>query len=528
MITWIQTSFGKHHKVLLGLLLGITIISFVFFGAWSSARPGGTRAKSYLGVNLDSARETAPFRKYIRFEHGEDLLQRIDGQQYSFWFLGNILDCHTADALQIPDPNEAQLKAFAERNPDLVAKIKTLAPGEKQDFAHYLNTRWRIERANNILRGPGYALSFESALAWRILNTHWTIETATLANATFSPAITPTEDALKSFHEQHKEDYRVPPRVTLTTATFQPDATDAAAVPPGDAPPTDDELRRYAHGNAQAFTPRLDLAKLDDQLKTRKDEIIQHMRTSKIRDHLAGRISTLLADELPVDAPPAPGKIPKILAATNAVQHTLQPYGKDSIPAGTGLPNALLEAALKLGNEVWRSDVYPLGNNNVVVFFHQKTEPSRIPALEEIRDKITAGFVQQERNRLFNEHCVATGRQLNSALAEGKKFADAATALGLTVKTYPPFKFLALPNELKPLENTLPVELNATAEGSLTPFLRNGADALYAHVAKKETPAFDATLPEVQTQEKIRAGFAAQTAFQAIRAELQGKAFGTR
>lgn len=528
MITWIQTSFGKHHKVLLGLLLGITIISFVFFGAWSSAGPGGTRTQSYLGLNLGSARETAPFRKYLRFEYGDDLLRRVDEQQYRMWFLGNILDAHMADALQIPDPNDAQLKAFAERNPDIVAKIKTLAPGEKQDFAHYLNTRWRIEHAGNILRGPGYALPFESALAWRIINTQWTIETATLANASFSPAFTPSEDALRNFYEQNKENYRIPPRLTLATATFQPDATDAAAIAPDAAPPTENELRQHAYANAQAFTPQLDLAKFDDQLKTRKDEIIQHMRTSKIRDHLAGRISTLLADELPVDIPPAPDKIAKILAATKATQHTLAPYGKDSIPTGTGIPNALLEAALKLGNDVWRSDVYPLGNNNVIVFFHQKTDPSRIPTLEEVRDKVTASFVQQERNRLFSEHCVATGKQLNAALAEGKTFADAARALGLTVKTYPPFKFIALPNELQALENTLPGELNATAEGGLTPFLRNGPDALYAYVLKKEAPAFDATLPEVRTQEKIRADFAAQSSLNAIRAELQGRAFQAR
>ncbi|MDR2844789.1 MAG: peptidyl-prolyl cis-trans isomerase [Puniceicoccales bacterium] len=499
MITWIQTSFGRHHKLLLGALLGITIISFVFFGAWSSASGSGRHGQVFLGVDLHSSRACEPYT---------DILQLAGGRADEQSLKSVILLTHLADAVQIPSPTETQFKKYIETSlgtndaakrqfHQQVQTILGVSPEVATSrIVRYFQTRWRIEQAQEYLKGPGYVLPFEAALLWRTQETQWTIAVATLDGTAFKPAIEVTEDALKAFFDEHKADFTIPPRVTADYALFSPSEADIAAVTTA---PTDAELSKYAKENAQNF-PGLDVKKIDEEIKTRRAELEKGWRVAQTRDYLAGRISSLLAEQLPFDeVAPNAEKIKQVLANAGAVVATAPSFDKNDVPKELPVPANILANALKLTSETWRSDVYPL-TSNVVVFFHKQTEPAYIPTLEKVREKVVAAYTQHEKKRLFVLHSADIGKQLRGAVAEGKTFAETATALGLKVKDYPGFKISqeAFPIELLPVANSLVTELRVTDVGAVTAVLRDGIDARYAYIAKKDEPKLDANAPEIQ------------------------------
>jgi peptidyl-prolyl cis-trans isomerase D len=504
MLTWIQTSFGKHHRVLLGALLGITIVSFVFFGAWSGAQ-GARRAKTFLGVDLNSQKQMESYLDFAFFDSviGTGLAQ---GDSKTA-----ILLKHLADTAQIPDPTPEQAKKFFETlsksAPNLQGGLAAVVEAASNRlgirpeaaalrFERFLFTLWRVQAVKTILAGPGFAVPYGSALQWRAETTRWTVETATLPAASFSPQIPAPEDTLKTYFAENKENFRLPPVVHASYALFSPSPEDIAAVT---ETPTDEQLKAYVFNNFQNIKiPGFDLFKLDEQLKTHRAELEKSWRAAQARDRLAGRISTLMALQLPVsDEPANPDHISSVLSANGSAETPLPAFDKDSIPQNLPVPGTLLGNVLKLTSEIWRSDVYPLPDK-VVVFFHKKTDPSRLPEFAEVREKVTAAYLAQEKKRLFAEHSARIGKQLREAAAAGKNFAQTARDLGLSTEEIPPFTFPESPEKFN--TTSLLPELNRLAEGEITPVLKNGEDTFYARLVKKDAPPFDLNAPEVQTR----------------------------
>ncbi|MDR2862357.1 MAG: peptidyl-prolyl cis-trans isomerase [Puniceicoccales bacterium] len=529
MITWLQTSLGKHHKTLLGLLLGVTIVSFVFFGAWSNAHPE-RGAKLFFGVDLNSARASEPYSDFAVLSALLEGRRATDDGIH----LG-ILFSYLADTAQIPAPSPEKLKKSVEESFGGEESLRSkwaLFVGEVQRLLgtsgaqenvlprieRYFSMRWRIQQVQERLLGPGYSLPFESALEWRAQNTQWTLDTATLSAASFSPKIEPDEAALKGYFEKNKESFRIAPRITVNYAAFTPSAADQAAVT---ATATVDQLRNFALENAQSI-PGFDLAKLDEQLKSDAGRVSLEAswREAQVRDVLVARVSMLLAEKLPVEeeAPPAE-KIKQVLEPAGAALTPVGAFDETSVPTTLPVSPGILANALSLSAEKWRSDIYPSGAG-VVVFFHQKTDPARIPAFEEVREKVNTGFLRAEKSRLFSEHTRTVRDQLGSAIAGGKKFAEAAQALGLTVKSHPAFKPGSPPSELSPVRDALFAELPALSAGDLAPVLRNGADALYVRIDKKETPELDLNAPEIQNITAINSRYASSGSLRSLMDEL--------
>jgi hypothetical protein len=530
MITWIQTSFQKHHKLALGTLLGITIVSFVFFGAWSGA--GGARPKSsFLGVDTRSQREIEPYRD-IAVVLQKDPVECILGK-------------HLADAAQIPTPTDAQAAAFVGDfrffygrllTPRIAAgipetELPKLNAEQRKNFLDALTARiaasiegatppaakkaaagrlvaaikqaWRIEEATKLLAGPEYAPPFEATLQWRVLNTTWTLETATLDAAGFKPEIPTPDDKLRPFFDARAETFRIPPFVEVACAVFPTDKRDRDAAS-SDAPPERD-LRAFILNNKDALALEitgLDTAKLDEQLDASKPDnkraaILKAWNDSRARDALAGRISEAL-EKLSLDDPFSEERVAKFTAANGGKLSSVPAFNSNSIPKTAPVPADLLRHALTLTTEQWRSSVYPAKNGQVVVFFLKNTKPSRIPEFAEVREKVAAEYTAAEKARLFAELATTTGAKIREAVKDGKKFTDAAKTLGLKTDAPKPFKPDNVPADLQPLGRQLWREAAIVAVGEITPVLRAGDKAVFVHVVKRDTPAPDANDPTLK------------------------------
>ena len=491
MIIWIQTNLNKHHKFLLGTLLGITIISFVFFGAWSQA--GRSAGKNfYLGVDLSSSRDRALYEDLALLEgFGREGRIGLDALRML------IFSVHLANIAQIPAPTTEQIKTYLdgkqtldmssgsfriisvrERIPALLDLLQERANGSRDDATRRLGNAfaesWRISRADELLAGPGFAIPFEAALKWRSQNTEWTLETATFNGTQYNPAIEVREDALKTYFENKKESFRIPHFVKVSYSVFKPAPKDAESVP---VEPTDAELRKFLYDNAKVI-PGFDLGKLDDQLKTRKAEFVKNWRDVQINERLAGRISTLLNEQFPFDEVRASEeRIAKFLEAEGATSTTLPAFNEESIPSTLPLPPDYLRHALKLNKEVWRSDVYVLAKGGgAVVFFLNDSQPARIPNLDEVREKVITAWRAQEH--------------------------------------------AASPGELLLIGPQVWSELALTKTGSIARYFRKGNDMIYIRVEARKEPPIDPKAPEIATLSEADARNTASRSLNGTKLEL--------
>jgi hypothetical protein len=547
MITWIQTSFGKHHKLLLGSLLGVTIISFVFFGAWSGAS-GGRASNTYLGVDLNSRRELGPFY---------DLAAVINAKDVSLL----IFYKHLADTAQIPAPSDAQLLDFykselgagdlnaaAARRSQVALMLQQRsqnAPGTPAENAARVDDAfrqlWRIQALLKQYAGPDFAANYEGTLRWRTENTKWSIETATLSGAGFDPAVATPDDKLKRYFADHKPDFKIKPQILAAAVVFtaKPEDSKPAA---NEQQPADADLRTFATNYPEivkATFPKFDLLKFDDQLKTDRAQILAAYNTAKAPlDRLGGRITEWLDRKLPTSELTGYESAKRILIAEGATFAEPPAFDEDRVPtdakaSGITIPATLFKAALKLSREEWRSGQYdlPLEQGKpakVVVFLHRKTTPAREPEFAEVKTKVAAAYTLAQKATLRDERDIAAWRKLDEALRAGKTFTAAANEQKLAIKNYAPFRVSSaslseIPPDLFGVLGSLLPELRRVPEGALTPKLRNGPDTLFVRLVKRDIPepATDADKKQVETYATEIARNASQRTGSNLLAELQ-------
>ncbi len=524
MITWLQTSFGRHHKLVLGLLLGVTIISFVFFDAWSGV--GSMRATKFLGVNLNSPRQLERYSNIFALQYGQ-VPQGNFGYTEEGQFL--IFSLHLADTLQIPNPNTAQLREFLGTiyggQENIATKVAEQVQAASRIFGvneqqaksrleQVYNDIWRLQRAEEILSGPGHALNSEAVSLWKERNTDWTIEAASLGSDSFQPAIQPTEEQLQTYFESHKQSYELPPEVALSYVIFP--AADAA----GFAAPSDAELRQFAMANAQQIEG-FDFTKIDESIAAHRDAILQRWTQEQTGLRAASAASNFLAEELPfaekAEENPTSAEIDQKLAARQLRRAPIPAFSKNNVPQELPVPADILRQGLNLSTLQWRSDAFAFGDK-AVVLFHEKATPARLPELAEVRAQVAADFSAQERTRLFAEHVVAQGKILRETVAQGGKFAETAQSLGFVVKPYPAFRIATMPSDFYGVAAQFFTSLAETPVGGVTPLLRNQQSATFVHVLQKtEAPLGDSNAAEIAQIQAALASQAATTTWQGNR-----------
>jgi peptidyl-prolyl cis-trans isomerase D len=554
MITWIQTTFQKHHKLALGTLLGITIVSFVFFGSWSGA--GGSRqTETYLGVDTKARREIGPF-----YDLAAVMGSRGDLNSLIFYK-------HIADVAQIPEPTDAQLREFYKKElgggdikiaaalrANIAVRLQQhsqATPGSPADNDARVDAAFRqlirIHSAFKLLAAPEFSDPFEGQLRWQATNTSWTIETATLAGAGFDPKIDASDDKVKPYFEAHKKDFTIKQQTLAAAAVFtaKPDDNKPAK---NETPASDEDLRTFALNNeavVKATFKTYDSLKLTEQLKSNRADFLKAYNASKAPlDRLGGRITEWLEKKLPGGEPTNYESAKRTLIAEGAVFVEPAAFSEDNVPSNAKvgditIPTALLKNALRLNRDEWRSGQYdlPLQPGKpaaVVVFLWRKTIPAREPTFAEVKDKVVKKFTAQEKSRLRDERDTAEWRKLDEQLRAGKSFADAAKAQKLTYKTFPAFKFPSAGKDGQYEMNNFPVELlyayqrlsselRRSAAGTLLPKMRTGNDALFVRLIKREAPELKAEADKKAAEDlaKAAAANAAQSSLHNTLAGLQ-------
>lgn len=524
MITWIQKTFQQHFRVIFFILLAGVIISFVFitnvsggFGRTENRVP----KRPFFGLDLSNEQDQA---RLIRDGSLSAMLLyggRIgDVQQYAF---GRQAMLYTADQLQIPQPTEAELKAYIQTIPIFMRRQGETDTAFQFDAATYDRVRKdpsllgvaatpgqltrviaddaRIANVVRTLAGPGYALPEEVRQLIKQADSTWTLQTAAIPADSFKPAITHAESELSAYFETNRGSYTIPPRVRVSYAEISASlflsgiTLDEAAI------------RAYYDANPSRFPKPAAApesmaapATADSDYNLVKPQVELALRHQRALD-AANKAASDLAHKLYSEkiAPGSP-EFTRMLIQGNATINTAPDFSENDVPAQFG-PNryAVAREAFALDTDNRVSNAINTGSGAIILFWESGT-PSREPDFLEVRDKVAADYTAQETRRQF----VALGQklktQIQDALKAGSTFEQAvttaATSAGLaaTTKDIPPFTLRTATSEH--IDGSIVAALEHIDQGDVSDMAVVSGEGRFVYAKARQVPDLTEANPD--------------------------------
>lgn len=519
VITWLQNSTQKHHRLIFGFLLVVVGVSFVFYtgSGPNTGLPG--RSSQYLGVDLGNARAIQRFEDPMRLtalpEDNETRIRRI--------CLG-IAQKHLADQIGLPTPGEAEVQewvreAFKSISPqgltsqawesyvtELQARLDCGRDEALARFQTCVEDILRWQKAARLLAGPGHASPAQVRDLLTAVDTRWTTRAATLPFATFRPAVADDLAKAKAHFAANAEAHRIPGSVVVRAAAFPAPAAKARTV-------TEEEILTHAYNFAEELG--IPAGKVSEEALRRKDEIGARILARAAAEEEAARLSDALLDAFPaLDARPADAALDAWLRERKASVAEPVTLVDGAAAEVAGVPAAAAAAAARLAEgSAWHTEFY-VGPKGPVVLLVDRRTPSRIPTFDEVKEKALADWRESERGRLFILRSKEVADAIRKAMAAGETFPVAANRLGLSVAPET-VAFLAkdVPESLRGPGIPAETALAEAGEGKATdPIRTRGGDFVILHALRREAPTLDPKDPRLETLVRnLSAAFAETT-----------------
>ena len=509
MITWIQTYFQKHFRAIFAVLLGVTIISFIFginaSGGFGRGEHQVTE-RPFFGHDLNSEQEAV---RIARDGELSAMLRRLPlryQQELDEYTRIRIAGAALADELHLPMPTEQSLAAYIATVPAF-QKNGAFDPTIYSDFSDSLknNPRFtiadvnrvfradaRLNAVNQLLGGPGYVLPADIRELLTRTDTKWSIAIATLDYATFDPGMNVTEEALKKFFEEKSGNYEVAPRARLSAVEFH--GAEFAAT----GPVPEDQLRAFYNSNLTRFpapaepakdpkapvaAPEAGLPAADAFAKVRAQVEITY------RIELGSRAAIKAANDFAVAlyerrATANSPELAAFLASQKRSAAAVEPFAPDNPPAAMPWLAEYGEQISRLGKERFFSDPLPTPDGAIILLWNE-TLPAYQPAFAEAREKVLADYRENEKRKRFVAQGQTLRAKLTAALKTGIPFEKAAADSKLEVKSFANF---TLQNTPKDMPAAARETLQSLQAGEIADMIATGDKGYLVYAAQKQLP----------------------------------------
>lgn len=520
MISWIQTTFQRHTKLVMLFLLVAITIPFVFtIGAAPGIGQAGHKVleQDFFGHNLGNEQEArAIFRDGSLSAQLKGAFQ-ASGPQLQQYSLSRIAGLALAKDLGIPEPTAQQLSAYianlpvfkndqgafdASRYKNFEDSLKANPNLSAADATRIFREDARLEALSKVLAGPGYVLPGDIVEQLKRTDTTWSLAVATLDYATFDAGVHVTDAALQKFYEENSFRYEVPARPRLSLVEFK-----ASEFAPTTAP-SEQEARAFYEANAARFPVPADAADKKDagtpsfalgQNATTAPDNFSKVRAqveAAMKDAVARRAASKAANDFTVAvferkvAANSP-ELAALVAAQRRTATPLAPFTFDQPPADRSWLANYSEQISRLDQERFFSDPLPTPDGYAVLLWNEAL-PAYKPMLSEVREKVAADYRESEKRRRFADHGKAVRDRLQAAVKSGKSFADAAAAEKLEVKSYANFTLRQPPQDLPYAAFSAMQNLEV---GQVSDMVTTGDKGHFAFAAEKKLPDTSAANP---------------------------------
>lgn len=545
MISWIQKSFQQHFRVVFAVLLAVTIISFIFTigAAPGIGRADRTVAKMpFFDLNLGSDADSrklygdASLSAYLIFGYvGNDdpRLQPYAQTRYACLAIANELHIPAPTSNEITDYIKG-LPRFANEKGEFDAKkyadfrdSHKRDPNFEAELSRIVSDNVRITRVQKLISGPGYVLPSDVKRELALADTSWTLGVATLDYASFNPTITPTEAELSKFFADNNARYQIPAKVSVSYVDFP------AAAYVSQINVTEPEVRSFYDSNPARFpkpatpgddkkpqippapaNPAADYALVRPQVEaTLKLERAQRLAAKDASDFTV----MLYERKVPFGSPDVAG----LAAQQGRALKDAPPFSEEDVPAVLGSNPQIGEEAFRLNKDRYFSDALSTGQGSVVLIWKEMIAP-RQPLLAEVRAKVTADYVEQEKRKRFLDAGRAVRTQLASHLKSGEAFDKAAEAaaasqgLKVEAKLHPAFTLRQRPQDVDMQVFNSLEHLEKGDVSEMIPAQANKGILVYA--ADKKVPEVSESNPQyAETRSRIAKYTASENGAQIVR-----------
>ena len=406
---------------------------------------------------------------------------RMRGSQeyalYRLWMLGLARD------LKLPEPNEAQLQEFIKtRRFFWDEKDQQFKPSRYNEYLKEWKGRfslrslfeedYKIEQVKNVMQGVTCVLPRESEISFQSVHATYALDYIEVKDEGEDPSL--SEEEIRKFFEEHKEDYRVPQQADVTVLVLDAEKFNAKVPAPSEA-----DLKTYFDEHKEDFEK-------DDQepefLKVRKD--VEKAWKGEKSLALAEDAASKLAVQVYEKSIKLNSKAWKELLEKNQVRcvYSIPPYSKVSAPKKE-FPRELLLKAFELNEEHFLSDPQVIKGGVALVALN-KFIPTYLPECDKVIQQVTDDAKRLKRQKVFNEKI----DQLKASLEKNE------LPKGIEVKSLEPFTLEQL--KFEDLTKVLPMRsvfnfandvLSFKLKQWSKPYKGNGDSRVFFYCKEKKT-----------------------------------------
>lgn len=513
MISWLQTVIQRNHKILFSVLLIVIIIAFVFtIGDFGGIGPGSRADRlaeqKFYGYDLNNSRTAEELSRWTNISLQLNQQQQPSQEQYTLVVLQRIIGLHLADQFQIPTPSGPEFSSYMKRVPAFLdPQTGAFSPNRLQEVIDLFNTNpqmgealltlvlvqdYRIDKAMELVGGPGYVLPQFAETTLQARKTEWTLEIANLSRAEFKPTIDLSDEAIAQYYEANKERYK-PENDILAGYAFFPTAAYAGTI----ATPTQQQLETYYQAQLGNW-PKNDSGQAKPLADIRADVVAawQQSEAAAKAETAANQLTLVIynaASNGKLQADPA--SVAAFLEAEGQKLVDLPAFNSASLSQSDAAQLQIKQRVLGLrGQDRFFSDAIQLEDGAALAFlFDEQEQP--IPQLADIRQQVVADTTAEQNLRAFAEKTQSIRGELETALADAKSFEEAAQALGLSVQKIPAFTPENPPQDINPYILFSALDLQ---QGDVSQPLTDAQGSSLVYVAERKTPQAKVNAEELE------------------------------
>ncbi|MDX2111640.1 MAG: SurA N-terminal domain-containing protein [Verrucomicrobiota bacterium] len=527
MITWLQTTFGKHHKTVFGLLLGVIILTFVLtFGpsGASMARSEMEVQKAlFYGYNLTSRKEVEQLQNGAMLSGALNPKDtRILRQNREDYMLARTAGLGMANEYGVPTPTVAQIKSYIE--------TRSAFQNEKGEFDQNLYSRfmdnikasggrftedsimrtliedWRVEQIAKTIAGPGFVLPYEARLRLTEKQSVWSAVQASADFNAFKPEVTVDDVAARAFYDASPVRYEEPEKVKIKALEF-PFSTYLPLVPE----PAEPALRTYFAANTPRFTkppakpaegetPAPPAPPVFEEVQPEVVVAFKEAEARKLAENAADAFSVkLFRDGITYKS----DAFKKLVEAQGLTLTDYPAYAKNQPPFQIGFTDyqSYMQVlnAFNLDAENYHTDPIRTRTGAALIIFEEKITPY-VPGYDEVKERVLTDAKEEERRKQFIENGNKLKATIELEMSTGKSFEEAAKAAGLTTQVFESFKGAEIPAELK--NNGGFEQLLGLQEGQVSPMVFKETQGLFVYLKSKSIPEISKDSPDLVAELK--------------------------
>jgi peptidyl-prolyl cis-trans isomerase D len=444
--------FFRKHRWILTLAMAVVCVSFVTFMGSGPGHSGGGSGGNGRGTIYGQPVTEAEFQQarneffilyWMRYGQWPDKDSRLDHAEFDKETYKRLMLNRKAAQLDIHVSEESLATAASGflrslgRNGEVVPMQKlveqVLAPKDLglTDLQNALRDDLVVEQMVQTLGLSGALVTpQEAGILYDRENQEFSAQAVFFTASNYMAQATVTPAAVAQFYTNNMAAYREPDRVAVNYVFYN--VTNYLAASKAEWEKTN--FAEYVDSVYQEHQSEFADAKTPDEAKAKiRDILIRNRALADARDQANGFATTLFAMN-----PVKPENFTTLAKQKGLPVHTTAPFSENYGPMEINVPETFTKAAFQLSTDVPFAGPV-IASDGIYIISLAKQLPSEIPALDQIRSRVTADFKDQEMVALAQHAGTNYYYALTVQMAAGKTFAQAAVAAGQRPLVLPPF-----------------------------------------------------------------------------------------